>query len=136
MHRALAEIDAALGDFRASIRHGREALRLVPDYLEAANNLAWTLATCPDPTIRDPEGAIRLIEPAARQSGEFWVLDTLAAAYAAAGRFELAATTAGRAAELSEGQGQAAETREILARLELYRLRRAFIDPGARPNER
>jgi len=135
LRRALAEVAAALGDFRASVRHGREALRLLPDYLEAANNLAWTLATCPDPTVRDPAGAIRLIESAARGSGEFWILDTLAAAYAAAGRFEQAVKTADAAAKLSEVQGQPSDVHGIRARLELYRLGRAYVDPAIRPDE-
>jgi tetratricopeptide (TPR) repeat protein len=131
LHRAMADVEAALGDSRASVRHGREALRLRPDYTEAANNLAWTLATCHDPAIRDPAEAIQLIEVIALASSESWLLDTLAAAYAAAGNFERAVATASRAANLPDD----VDAREIRDRLSLYRLGRPFIAPGPRaPN--
>jgi spermidine synthase len=130
LHRAMAEVEAALGHPRASVRHGREALRLSPEYIEAANNLAWTLATCHDPTVRDPAEAIRLIEAVASQSDDPWLLDTLAAAYAAAGDFDLAVSTASRAVSMADERDHAADAREIRARLSLYRLGRPFVDPG------
>jgi tetratricopeptide (TPR) repeat protein len=125
LHRAMANVEAALGDFRASVRHGREALRLRPNYTEAANNLAWTLATCHDPTIRNPAEAIHLIQDVALASSEPWLLDTLAAAYAAAGYFERAVATASRAATLADDVN-AQEIREHLA---LYRSGKPFIAP-------
>jgi tetratricopeptide (TPR) repeat protein len=125
LHRAMAEVEAALGNFRASVRHGREALRLRPDHTEAANNLAWTLATCRDPTIRNPEEAIHLIEDVALASSEAWLLDTLAAAYAAAGDFDRAVATASRAADLADD----VDAREIRAHLSLYRSGKPFIAP-------
>lgn len=127
LHRAMAEIEAALGNPSAAVRHGREALRLVPDYVEAANNLAWTLATCSDATIRDAEAAIRTIEGPASRSGDPWLLDTLAAAYAAAGRFDVAVASASRAAETAT---DAAAIREIRLRLALYHQGQAFVDPN------
>jgi tetratricopeptide (TPR) repeat protein len=129
LHRAMADVEAALGNPRASVRHGREALRLRPEYTEAANNLAWTLATCHDPTIRNPSEAIQLIEKIALASGEAWLLDTLAAAYAAAGNFELAVSTASRAASAADD----VDAREIRDHLSLYRSGRPFIaaDPRA-----
>jgi tetratricopeptide (TPR) repeat protein len=128
VHQAMAQIEAALGHPQASIRHSREALRLSPGDVSVLNNLAWTLATYEDPAIRDPAEAIRLIEPVARASNVPWLLDTLAAAYAAAQRFDLAVATASRAAELADQQGQAASAREIRARLSLYREAKPFVD--------
>jgi spermidine synthase len=132
LHRAMAEIEAALGNSRASVRHSRAALHLRPDHTEAANNLAWTLATCHDPTIRNPAEAIQLIEDIALASNEPWLLDTLAAAYAAAGNFDLAVSTASRAASLADD----VNAREIRDHLSLYRLGRPFIAPDPRALDR
>ena len=38
----------------------REALRLLPDQPAPMNNVAWILATCPDPARRDPGKALVL----------------------------------------------------------------------------
>jgi hypothetical protein len=48
-------------------------------------------------------------------------LDTLAVAYAAAGRFDAAIATAQNAIDLARAAGQADLVKEIEARLELYR---------------
>jgi tetratricopeptide (TPR) repeat protein len=131
LHRAMADIEAALGNPEASVRHGREALRLMPDYVDAANNLAWTLATCHDPGVRNPEEAVRLIEAAALGSDDPQLLDTLAAAYAAAGRFDQAVTIASRAAALASARGEVTMDREIRSRLSLYQLGKPFVSPPA-----
>ncbi len=56
------------------------------------NSLAWLLATCPDPTIRDGPRAVRVATQACEATD--WsdpsILDTLAAAYAESGDFESA----------------------------------------------
>jgi tetratricopeptide (TPR) repeat protein len=132
LHRGMAEIEAALGNPEASVRHGWEALRLSPDYTDAANNLAWTLATCYDPAIRNPAEAIALIETEALQSGDPFLLDSLAAAYAAAGNFDRAISTASRAVSEADRLGQALNARDIRARLALYRSDRPFIEPTPR----
>ena len=85
------------GDVRGAIASYREALRVDPNRMEVANNLAWLLATTPDASLRAPEEAIELAQRAARRNAEPSVLDTLAAAYAAAGRYDEAAQTQVRA---------------------------------------
>ncbi len=64
--------------------------RLAPEKPELANNLAWLLATDPDPALRDGARAVSLSERACQLTGgtNIWLLSTLAAAYAEAGRFE------------------------------------------------
>ena len=106
----------ALAQFRASI-----AIR--PDFLETANNLAWLLATLPDPALRDPDEAVRLARAAAKQVGgqDPRVLDTLAAAHAAAGRFDRATWYAGRALQIAVARGDIAVAEPIRSRLALYR---------------
>ena len=52
-------------------------------------------------------------------------LDTLAAAYAAAGRFDDAITTAGKTIDLARSAGQPQVVKEIQSRLQLYRNKQA-----------
>jgi tetratricopeptide (TPR) repeat protein len=132
LQRGMSDIEAALGNPAASVQHAREALRLSPDYTDAANNLAWTLATCYDPAIRNPAEAIALIEKKALESGDPYLLDSLAAAYAASGNFDRAITAASRAASEAERLSQVQNAREIRARLSLYRSGRPFIDADPR----
>jgi hypothetical protein len=100
------------------------------------NNLAWLLATHPDPEIREPLVAIEFAERL-RRDGERLrpdQLDTLAAAYASAGRFPQAGLTASAAAELARATGQLELAQEIESRLRLYREKRPFIEPLRRPD--
>jgi Flp pilus assembly protein TadD len=133
IHAGLATATDHLGDPRAAIGHYRAALRLRPGWTQPANNLAWLLATHPDPDLRDPEEAIRIAETlrdAGSPSGPA-VLDTLAAAYAAAGRFDAASRTAAVAKRLALDQGMEALADEIDQRLTLYQVGRPFIDATA-----
>jgi tetratricopeptide (TPR) repeat protein len=133
-HKGMADIEAALGNPEASVFHGREALRLSPDFTDAANNLAWTLATCYDPAIRNPTEAeaIALIEKEALESGDPYLLDSLAAAYAAVGSFEQANSIASRAASEADRLGQTQNAREIRSRIALYQSGRPFVDSAPR----
>ncbi|MGD1020854.1 MAG: hypothetical protein ABSA12_16205, partial [Verrucomicrobiia bacterium] len=76
----------------------------------------------------DPVRAATLAERACAQTGNsaFPYLDTLAAAYAAAGRFQEAVATAQKAIDLARAAGQAESVKEIEARLELYRSGHAY----------
>jgi spermidine synthase len=109
----------------------REALRLSPKNVEAANNLAWLLATSHDSSLREPDEAIRVIEGIALESQHPGLLDTLAAAYAAAGRFDAAVATAGRAANGAAALGDEIAASEFRARLSLYRRGEQYIEENA-----
>lgn len=112
------------GDPQAAIERLRRALQLRPHWIPAANDLAWLLATHPDDAVRDGAEAVRLAErnqsqsdlPAESVPG---LLDTLAAAYAEAGRFDEATATAEKAAAEARklGQNELAETIDEHARL-------------------
>ena len=97
----------------------REAVRLDPRDRDALAEVAWILATSVNADLRDAEEAVRLAEQAAELSGgdQAVTLDTLAAAYAAAGRFDEAVATARRALELG---GESAGASAIAERLRLY----------------
>ena len=105
VHTALGLASERAGDVPAAIASYREALRANPERVEAANNLAFLLATAADPALRAPAEAIELAQRAARwKASDPAVLDTLAAAYAAVGRHREAADTEARAhAALPDG---------------------------------
>jgi spermidine synthase len=90
------------------------------------NDLAWLLATCEPSAGGDPARAVRLAERAQALSGgkSPACLDTLAAAYAAEGRFADAVRTAQQALELAESAGQTPLATKIQTRLEGYRVAR------------
>ena len=83
---------AAAGKFADALKRYEEAIRLDPAFPWSANNLAWVLATCPDEKLRDGLRAIEFARKAIKVPGvevpDF--INTLAAAHAAAGEFDVA----------------------------------------------
>ena len=94
---------AAEGRFAAAIAQFQQALEIEPDNVAAQKNLAWLLATCPAASLRNGVEAIEHARRANRLCGGERpdILDTLAAAYAEAGRFPEALATARNALELA-----------------------------------
>ena len=111
-----------LGNDRRMIELLRAGHEAVPDDGKIANDLAWWLATVGDDGLRDPEAAVRIAEKAAADAGmeHYNELDTLAAAYASAGKFDKAIETARRAKELAAQAGYEAVEKQIAARLSEY----------------
>ena len=135
LHVALATLAMRDREYETSIRHYREALRLNPGMRGATNNLAWLLATSPRESLRDPDRAIRIAEAmlGSRGSENAALLDTLAAGYAAAGRFEDAIRTATEAIALWPAANDNAR-KQVEARLALYRAHRTYVAPLPRPD--
>jgi tetratricopeptide (TPR) repeat protein len=106
----------------------RRALELKPDLAPALVQLAWLLASARDATLRDPDQAVRVAERAvnltARRDAN--ALDVLAAAQAAAGRFDAAVETAAAALALSPPDALAGAIRQ---RQELFRQKRPYVTP-------
>ncbi len=102
-----------------------------PGWLGPANDLAWILATHPDPETRDGAAAVALAERAVASLPDAMpeLLDTLAAAYAEAGQWEQAAATAERGRVLADRQAKADLAQQMARRLELYRARRPYRAP-------
>jgi len=127
-------LGSALFDTRGAVREALaewgEALRLAPDLVPALNRSARVLATGPDSSLRDGARAVELGERAARLSGQRdpVVLDTLAAAYAEAGRFDDAVRTARAALELARNDSGLAGS--ISARLAHYEAHSPVREPA------
>jgi len=101
----------------------RRTLRITPDSVEAAANLAWILATHPDPKIRDANQAVTLAERAAdlTHRRNAMVLNALAAAYASAGLFDKAVTTAQTALSLASAEHNDQLADQLRKSLQLYK---------------
>ena len=92
----LGVVLAAQGRFREALTQFQRALQIQPDCVEARKNLAWLRATCPQASLRNGGEAIEHARRADQLCGgqRVDVLDALAAAYAEAGHFPEALTTA------------------------------------------
>ncbi len=109
----------------------REFLRLRPRDLAMLNQTAWILATAPEASTRSGAEAVALAQQAARLSSgqDPTVLDTLAAAYAEAGRFTEAVETARQAHALAVRQQNTALADKIQARIQRYAEKMPYRDP-------
>ena len=127
-HSQLGAILAEAKDMSGALAHWRQALRLKPDWLELMNNLAWALASYPDPKIRNGAEAVQLAERACALSGSNSppYLDTLAAAYAETGRFADAAAALEKAIALAQAASDTNAAAKFRTRLELYQAQRPY----------
>ncbi|MEI8353743.1 MAG: PilT/PilU family type 4a pilus ATPase [Lentisphaerota bacterium] len=123
---AIKETEARRQAFNEKIEPLRATLRSRPDDIGTLNDLAWILATCSIPDAADPKEALQLAERVVKLSGGDTpsVLDTLAAAQAAAGNTRRAADTLRKAIKLSVAAGLAVDP--LLARLKLYEAGKIF----------
>lgn len=106
----------------------REALRRDPDSTVVLNNLAFLLATAPDATQRNGAEAVNYAEKACTQTERtnLATLATLAAAYAEAGRFDAAVTTAEKVCKLASESSNPALLQHNMELLDRYRRRQPF----------
>ena len=91
------------GRYSQAVADLRQAIKLSPGNFEPVNDLAYTLATAKDDSIRNGTEALALAEQAnAMADEEHWnALDTLAVARAEVNDFDAAATAVARALELA-----------------------------------
>jgi tetratricopeptide (TPR) repeat protein len=115
------------GKYEQSIKDYEKTIVLDGKYPDVKQSLAWILATCPAEKLRDPKRAKQLAEAECQRSE--WkdgsIIDTLAAAHAAAGDFQKAVELQQQAAALTNDPKLKAECEK---RLELYRNGKPYID--------
>jgi len=121
-HGDLARALVKRGRIAEAAAHFAETVRLDPRHASAHNSLAWILAAYDVPRPPDTADAITLAQRACELTGQKdpAALDTLAAAYAAAGRFREAVATARQALALATSPQHEALADRIRARLRLY----------------
>jgi tetratricopeptide (TPR) repeat protein len=116
------------GNAEEAIAYFQKALELKPDDTGAQNNLAWVLATSPQASLRNGNKAVELAERANQRTGgenpNF--LETLATAYAEAGRFNDAMQIARKAKKLALTTGQQSLVAQLEIESKLYEAGRPF----------
>jgi len=112
------------GNYDRAIADCTRAVELNPRYADAYHQLALVLAVCPDKRYRNATKAVELAQRAVELKPEANFLDTLAAAYAEAGRFGNAIETQKRAIALLRKDGETGELAGYIGRLRSYEAQR------------
>jgi Flp pilus assembly protein TadD len=126
---SLGMIRAKRGEQTLAIDRFTRVLRVKPDWMPAQTQLAWLLATSPHASPTDHRTALAMAEQLAARTAEqdASALEVLAAALAANGQFDRAATTAERMLVILGGGDDPQATAAARDRLALYRLGRAYV---------
>jgi len=124
----LGQAYQGLGRAADAVTQYRECLNLDSENSSAMKLLAWLLATSPEENVRDGPGAVSVAERFRDVAGPNnpTAQDTLAAAYAEAGRFTEAVSTAQHAVSVAESLNNADLASAIRGRLALYEAGRAY----------
>ncbi|HAY82623.1 MAG TPA: hypothetical protein DCY79_22680 [Planctomycetaceae bacterium] len=120
-----------LGQWEAARTDYNKALKMDMTSAVAYQHTAWLLATCPEADIRNAELAVLAAEKAKTltPTPDWMLLDTLAAAYANANRFDDAVQQLTAAIS----QAPAAEKQALERRLTLYQAGKPFRDAVVNP---
>ena len=134
----LAELYRRKGEYADAVGVYEEAIRMKPEPEDVLRskarrwvqaNLAWILATCPEDAFRDGPRAVALAEEVvASTPQDVAYLDTLAAAYAEAGRFEEALTTQRKAFAPLKKEDRLRD--EYRSHLKSYEKKKPWRDPA------
>ena len=114
------------GNMSQALSIYQKALAVSPTNVLLLNNLAWDLAAHPNPALRDGPAAVNYAEQAARLTNrrDGSILDTLAAAYAQAGRFPEAAAAMREALALLKAPDDEARRVQWQRTLDQYEARK------------
>ena len=118
----------------AALFHYRSGLKFQPKNQAARNNLAWILATSPQEQIRNPKEALEMANELNQETGNKipQVLDTLAAAQAGNGEFEMAVNTIKNAISFLKEKPDANLLKSLQYRLSLYNNQKIYTDNGSK----
>ncbi len=119
----------SLGNYAKAEQDLVAAIKIRKDYAAAHNNLAWLLATCPDPKYRDGKRAVEYSTDACilLRWKNYSVLDTHAVANAEAGNFFEAIRWTKKAIELASQDS--VDTTKYEDRLKLFEAGRPYREP-------
>ncbi len=124
---------AARGDYAKSIKDLDMAIHLDPGFARAYNEKAWLLATCADAKFRNGARALELALKAVEIADSWRYRDTLAAAYAEAGKFADASREERKALEML-GLGTLPDvSAEMQKRLVLFQNSQPYHKMPAKP---
>jgi protein O-mannosyl-transferase len=132
---SLATAFAAQQQWGEAIRCWRETLKITPNNVAAQSGLAWTLATAPDPALRNGAEALTISQHLSQTTGASnpLLLRVLAAAYAEAGRFREAIETTERGIALATSQHRADVAALLQGDLKLLQSAQPLRDAGKSP---
>ena len=132
---SLATAFAAKQEWGEAIRCWRETLEIDPNNVAAQSGLAWTLATAPDPTLRNGAEALAISQRLSQttEASNPMILRFLAAAYAEAGRFPEAIETTERGIALATSQYRSDLAALLQSDLKLLQSAQPLRDAGKSP---
>lgn len=115
-------------DVAGAIGAWQEAVHVKPDWTDPLNDLAWALATQSDAKLRNGSKAVELANHAAELTHRSapGILDTLAAAYAEAGRYDEAVATMRDAIQRAQALNAINLVSELQGRLKLYEAKQPY----------
>ncbi|HNO77686.1 MAG TPA: tetratricopeptide repeat protein [Phycisphaerae bacterium] len=129
----VAQIEFLLSqkDNEGALKAAEEGLKILDKSVRLANTASWFWATIDNESLRNPDAAVKWAEFTCEQTDRKLAscLDTLACAYASAGRFDDATKVAQEAIEVAKSDPRLAE--ELLnyeARLALFKDNKAYIE--------
>lgn len=114
------------GQLRAALDDFGKALEINPLFVGAYNNKAWILATTDDGRLRNGAQAVVLAQKAVELDPSVASLDTLAAAYAAAGNYEAAIETQKKVIQKLIQANQTSKVPKYMSHLNTYRSRQSL----------
>jgi tetratricopeptide (TPR) repeat protein len=131
---AYMDVAAQLYEHRCYAETGavyQQAVAIWPHSAPVLNATAWLLATCPDPKVRDGTMAVQLATTVNQMTGGKVpaAMRTLAAAYAEAGRFPDAISTAQAALPLAEAAQDHQLANSLREALPLYQNQQPYRQP-------
>jgi tetratricopeptide (TPR) repeat protein len=119
------------GQEAKGLEHWRKALAHEPNNVQVLNDTAWLLATSSNASLRNAAEAVTLAQRAVqRTSGhDPAMLGTLAAAYAAEGRYDKAIPTERSATDLAAQQGNEPLAVQLRSRLTSMEAKTPILQP-------
>ena len=117
-----------LNEYKAAIEEYYKVLQSRPDQIGVLNNVAYILATTEDTQLRNPNDAVKFAQKACvlTKYNSPEILDTLAIAYAAAGRFSEAVKTAEKAIKLAVATDKNDLAEKISTKLKSYKTNQPY----------